>query len=135
MSIYLRIRDMNPYSHVDLSQSLAEEFQEKSFVLIFDQIESAGKGSIDFLINFAKLMPDRFHIIVSFKVEERIWRDTVARELYEDARDKIVELEYGKELQVEGLSAEDIGKWIKFVKGVELSLVPNLQRIREGLWL
>jgi tetratricopeptide (TPR) repeat protein len=120
-------------SYVDLFQSLAQEFQEKSFVLIFDQLESAGKGTINFLINFAKLMPDRFHIIASFIVEERIWSDTVARELYEDARDKLADLEYGKEgLKVEGLAAEEIGKWIKSVKGVELPLVPDLNRIREN---
>jgi tetratricopeptide (TPR) repeat protein len=37
-----------------------------------------------------------------------------------------------KELRLESLSEEDIGEWIKSVKGINLPLVPDLKRIREN---
>ena len=37
-----------------------------------------------------------------------------------------------KKLPIGGLCAEDIGKWIKAVRGISLPLIPDLQRIREN---
>jgi hypothetical protein len=37
-----------------------------------------------------------------------------------------------KEITIEGLSIEDICKWIKRVRGTPLPLNPDLQRIREN---
>jgi len=56
----------------------------------------------------------------------------VARKLHEDTRDNILNELDGKELRLEGLSAEEIGKWIKIVRGVNLQLNPELKRIREN---
>jgi hypothetical protein len=121
-------------SYLDIFQSIAEEFKERQFILIFDQFESAGKSSIDFFLNFVKLItpPDRFHVVVAFRTEERSWSDATARKLYEDTRDTIINDLDGEELRLEGLSAQDIGKWIKIVRGVSLQLIPDLKRIREN---
>jgi predicted ATPase len=64
-------------SYLGMFRSLADEFKDRSFVLIFDQFESAGKLSIDFFLNFVKFMPDRFHVIVA------------ARRLYEDSASSV----------------------------------------------
>lgn len=118
-------------SYLDIFKSIAEEFKERQFVLIFDQFENEGKASIDFLINFAKLMPDRFHIIVSFRLEA-----TTTRHLYEWIKNNLINLGYGKELELKGLSAEAIGKWLGLVRKVgtksKLPLIPDLQRIKEN---
>jgi hypothetical protein len=62
--------------NLGIFRSLADEFKEdRNFVLIFDQFESAGKLSIDFFLNFVKFMPERFHIIVAFRIESYNWAD------------------------------------------------------------
>ena len=37
-----------------------------------------------------------------------------------------------KKIPIEGLCAEDIGKWIKQVRDISLPLIPDLKRIREN---
>jgi hypothetical protein len=75
----------------------------------------------------------RFHIIVSFRTETGRWEyDTPARKLFEETKDKLIRDFGGKELRLEGLSAESIGIWIKVSRGLSLPLVPDLQRIREN---
>ena len=56
-------------AYVGILQSLAEEFESRQFVLIFDNFESTGRASFDFLINFILRLPTGFHIIVAFKTE------------------------------------------------------------------
>jgi tetratricopeptide (TPR) repeat protein len=120
-------------SYLDIFQSLAEEFKERQFVLIFDQFESAGKAAIDFFLNFVKLMPpDRFHIVIAFRTEERRWSEFTTRKLYEDTKDGIINELGGKELRLEGLSPEEIGKWIKIARGINLQLIPDLKRVWEN---
>jgi tetratricopeptide (TPR) repeat protein len=118
------------HSYLGILQSIADEFKERSFVLIFDEIESTGKASIDFLLNLAKFLPDRFHIVVSINTVN-IGPSTTSK-LYEDIKDKLIEHLNGNELAIEGLSAEDIGKWIKRIRGISLPLMPDLQRIKEN---
>ena len=43
-------------AYLSIFRSLAEEFKERRFVLIFDQFESVGKASTDFFLNFVKLV-------------------------------------------------------------------------------
>jgi tetratricopeptide (TPR) repeat protein len=117
-------------AYMTILESLADEFPNRRFVVIFDQFETARKVSIDFLINFVARMPSKnFHVIVSFKVEERAWSDKVARELYEYARGHLTDLG-ARNITLEGLSAEEIGEWIKAVRKVELC-PKDLQIIRE----
>jgi tetratricopeptide (TPR) repeat protein len=117
-------------SYVGIFRSLVQQFRERRFVLIFDQFESAGKQSVDFLINFGKLMPDNFHIIVSFKAEDT-WIDAVARKSYEYAKRNLIDIG-AKESKLEGLSEEAIGEWIKSVTGENLPSIPHLRRIKEN---
>lgn len=118
------------FAYMTIVESLANEFVDRKFVFIFDQFEMVRKASIDFLINFVARMPENnFHVIVSFKVEERAWSDTVARQLYEYAKEQLTDLG-AKNIGLEGLSAEEIGEWIKAVRKVELP-PKDLQIIRE----
>ena len=119
-------------SYLDIFQSLVREFTERSFVLIFDQIETAGKASIDFLLNFVKLMPDKIHLVVAYKIQDLKWGDQTDRKLFEDTRDTLLFDLRANELKLEGLSEDAIGKWIKLIKNVQLPLVPDLRRIREN---
>ncbi len=117
-------------AYMTILESLANEFPDGRFVFIFDQFETARKASIDFLINFVARMPSKnFHVIVSFKVEERAWSDKVARELYEYAKGHLTDLG-ARNITLEGLSTEEIGEWIKAVRKVELC-PKNLQITRE----
>ena len=43
-------------AYLDIFRSLAEEFKERRFVLIFDQFENVGKASTDFFLNFVKIV-------------------------------------------------------------------------------
>jgi AAA+ ATPase superfamily predicted ATPase len=108
-------------SFVGIIQTILKQFGNRHLVLIFDQFESVRKSSIDFLINFIRLMQSnyKFHIIVSFKVEEQKWSDTVARELYAYASQHLQELG-AKQLKLVGLSEESIGSWIKCIRNVNL---------------
>ena len=117
-------------SYIDIFNILKTEFQEHVFVLIFDQFENVGKASIDFLIDFLKNIPTMFHVVISFRSEEEISDDIVAKKVYEYATRSLEELG-AREIIVKGLSAEDIGVWIKMVKGIDLPLIPDLKRIRE----
>ena len=118
-------------SYIDIFNILKTEFQEHAFILIFDQFENVGKASIDFLIDFLKNLPSMFHVVISFRSEEEISDDDiVAKKVYEYATRSLEELG-AREIIVKGLSAEDIGVWIKTVKGIDLPLIPDLKRIRE----
>lgn len=125
-------RDEVRQSYVDIFKAIADEFKDRRFVLIFDQFENVGKAPIDFFLNFAKFLEpkERFDIIVSFKTDDTIWNDPAAKKLYEDLERKITHDLGGKKIPMLGLSVEDIGKWIKLLKGISLP-IPNLQDIRE----
>jgi tetratricopeptide (TPR) repeat protein len=127
-------RDEARQSYIEIFKAIADEFKERRFILIFDQFESVGKASTDFFLNFVKfLMPqERFDIIVSFSTDDTTWNDSAARKVYEDLERKMTYDLNAKKISIEGLSAEDIGKWIKQVRGMSLPLVPDLQRIREN---
>jgi hypothetical protein len=78
-------------SYLGIFQSLADEFKDRRFVLLFDQFESTKKASVEFLINFVNRMPDKFHIVVSFRTEGEehigsVSSDSASIELYEYAR-------------------------------------------------
>ena len=75
-------------SYLDIFNAIANEFTERKFVLIFDQFESVGKASTDFFLNFAKfiLRKDRFHIIVSFRTDDRMLADFSKRNVFKDLR-------------------------------------------------
>jgi tetratricopeptide (TPR) repeat protein len=118
-------------SYIAIFESLQTEFKDRSFVLVFDQFESVGKASVDFLIDFLKNMPDRFHIIISFRSEESSSEDAIARKMYEYVTDSL-ENQGAKIIKIEGMTAEEIGEWIKSVKGISLPLVPDLKRIGEN---
>jgi tetratricopeptide (TPR) repeat protein len=118
-------------SYIDIFNILKTEFEEHVFVLIFDQFENVGIASIDFLIDFVKNLPNMFHIVVSFRSEEEeISDDTVAKKVYEYTTRSLEELG-AREIIIKGLSAEEIGVWIKTTKGIDLPLIPDLKRIRE----
>lgn len=103
-------------------------------MLIFDQFESVGKASTDFFLNFAKFLTPqkRFDIIVSFRTDDTTWNDPSVRNVYENLEQKLLYDLGAKNISIEGLSAEDMGKWIKAVRGISLPLTPDLQRIREN---
>jgi tetratricopeptide (TPR) repeat protein len=121
-------------SYLDIFKAVADEFKDRKFVLIFDQFEGVGKASTDFFLNFSKfvLKEDRFHIIVSFRTDDRILTDLSKRNVFEDLRSKIKRELGGKITELGGLSAKDIGDWIKLDKGIILPMVPDLVRIREN---
>jgi tetratricopeptide (TPR) repeat protein len=121
-------------SYLGIFRTLAEEFKERRFVLMFDQFENVGKASTDFFLNFVKLVnpKERFDIIVSFRIDDTIWNDPTIRRVYEEIEQKMINELGAKKIAIEGLSAEDIGKWIKLVRKVSLPLIPDLQRIREN---
>ncbi len=119
-------------SYIDVFKALVQEFKERQFVLIFDQFEYVGKASIDFLMNFIKLMPiERIHVIISFRTDDRIWNDPSYKKMYEDIQNKLIDEMHGKEVTLQGLSSQDIGRWIEIVREVSLPLTPDLHRIRE----
>jgi len=57
-------------------------------------------------LNFAKftMMKDRFHILVSFRTDDRILTDISKRNIFEDLRTKIKRELGGKITELEGLS-------------------------------
>ncbi len=126
-------RDEATQSYLDIFRAIADEFKDRRFVLIFDQFESVGKASTDFFLNFVKFLEpkERFDIIVSFKTDDTIWNDVAARKVYEDLERTLTYDLRAKKISIEGLSAEDIGKWIKQVRKILLPANPDLQRIRE----
>ena len=118
-------------AYLALFEGLAKEYNNRTFVLIFDQFESVGKHAIDFLINLIKLLPDRFHLIIGFQTKDRTWRKETIRTLFEDTKDKIVFDLGGKELELQGLNVNDIEEWIKLVRNKRLPLHPDLYRVQE----
>ena len=125
-------RDEARQSYLETLQAVANEFKERRFVLIFDQFESVGKASTDLFLNFVKFLKpqERFEIIVSFRTDDTTWNDASVRSVYEDLERKLAYDLDAKKISIEGLSAEDMGKWIKQVRGIFVPLIPDLQRIR-----
>lgn len=99
-------KDETLQAYLSIFRSLAEEFKETRFVLIFDQFENVGKASTDFFLNFVKLvMPqERFDIIVSFRTDDTTWNDPIARKLYEDLERKLLYDLGATKLSIEGKS-------------------------------
>ncbi len=52
--------------------------------------------------------------------------------MHENLEQKLLYDLGAKKISIEGLSAEDIDKWIKQVRGITLPSIPDLQRIREN---
>jgi|tagenome__1003787_1003787.scaffolds.fasta_scaffold20985577_1 tetratricopeptide (TPR) repeat protein len=75
---------------------------------------------------------DRFHIIVSFRTDEITKQDFSTAVLFEELRDKMKGELHSNIIDLQRLSAEDIGKWIKIVRGITLPMIPDLQRIKEN---
>jgi len=127
-------RDQALKAYLDIFRSLAKEFNKRRFVLIFDQFEHVGKPSTDFFLNFVKfIMPqERFHIIVSFRTDDITWNDPSIRKAYEELEQMLINDLATEKVSLEGLSAEDIGKWIRMDRGISLPLVPDLKRIKEN---
>src|SRR5205085_11725802 len=97
-------------AYLGIFRTLAEEFKERRFVLIFDQFENVGKASTDFFLNFVKLVnpKERFDIIVSFRTDDTTWNDPTIRRVYEEIEQKMINELGAKKITIEGLSAEDI---------------------------
>jgi len=117
-------------AYLALFEGIAKEYNNREFVLIFDQFESVGKHAIDFLLNLIKFLPDRFHIIIGFQTKDRTWRKETIRTLFEDTKDIVLDLG-GKELELQGLNVNAIEEWIKLVRNKRLPLHPDLHRIQE----
>jgi tetratricopeptide (TPR) repeat protein len=99
--------------YLGIFEALADEFNDRKFILIFDQFESAGKTSFDLLIDFISKMPKkRFHVVVSFKAEEPESNDRAAVELYQDA-EKRLRRKGARILRLKGLTHDEIRDWIK----------------------
>lgn len=111
---------------------IGKEFKDRQIVLIFDQFEYVGKAAIDIFLNFVKFMPERFHILVSFTTDDKILYDSSLKKLYKETKDQLLNKLGGKEIQLEGLSIEDIGRWIKVARGIHLESTPDLRRIKEN---
>lgn len=124
-------------SYLEIFKAIADEFKERRFVLIFDQFESVGKASTDFFLNFAKFLEpqERFDIIVSFRTDDTTWNDPTNKRIYEDLQRKLTYELDARKISIEGLSAEDIGKWIKQVRGISLPLIPeeDEDHVRTGI--
>ena len=69
---------------------------------------------------------------MSFRTDDTIWNEPSARKLYEDLERKLINELGAKKITIEGLSAQDIGKWIKAVRNISLPFTPDLQRIRQN---
>lgn len=117
--------------YLKIFKTISDEFPKRQFLLIFDQFEYVGKASLDFLLNLIKLLPDTFHFLIAFKTPDRQWENESIRKLYSETCDKIIYDLKGKVLQLEGLTAEEIGEWIYRVRKIKLPLIPDLTRIRE----
>ena len=111
------------FVYVGIFQSFAQEFKDRSFIFLFDQFESTDRASVDFLANFVKCMPERFHIVISFS-------DTGSRQLYEYAKKNLLKGQ-DEPLRLTGLSEEGIGQWIKHARNVELQTT-DLQKIKKN---
>jgi AAA+ ATPase superfamily predicted ATPase len=81
---YARENSVEPViSYGRVFESLLEEFGDRSFILIVDRFETVRKSSVDFLVNLTNYLQQRharFHIIVSFTIEEEKWGVMVANE-------------------------------------------------------
>jgi tetratricopeptide (TPR) repeat protein len=94
--------------------SIAQEFSERTFVIIFDQIESVGKSSLDFLFNLIKFLTDKFHIFLAFKIEET-WEDQLSKTLF-DYTDNMVRNLNGVVSTLNELTIDDIDLWIQYTR-------------------
>src|SRR5215831_2676123 len=118
--IVAKNRDQAMQTYLGIFRALAKEFKTRRFVLIFDQFEQVGKPSTDFLLNFVKfiMQQERFHIIVSFRTDDITSNDPSVRNAYEELEQKLINDLDTEKVPLEGLSSEDIGKWIKMIRGI-----------------
>ena len=69
---------------------------------------------------------------MSFRTDDTTWNDPTIRRVYEEIERKLINEIGAKKITIEGLSARDIGKWIKAVRNISLPFTPDLQRIRQN---
>jgi tetratricopeptide (TPR) repeat protein len=121
-------------SYIDIFRMLVDEFKGREFVLIFDQFEHVGKTSVDFFLNMSKflMLKSGFHIIVSFKTDEKKSIDASTKSIFDQIKYTITRELKGQIITLNGLSPENIGEWIKSVRGIPLPITPDLKRIREN---
>ncbi len=55
---------------------------------------------------------ERIHVIVSFRTDDRLWNDPSYKKMYEDLQAKLIYEMHGKEVVLQGLTSQDIGRWI-----------------------
>ena len=65
------------------------------------------------------MFEERLHIIVSFSTDERIIQESSNNALFKELRDKVIIDIHGKPMELQGLSPQDIGEWIKIARGVD----------------
>jgi tetratricopeptide (TPR) repeat protein len=94
--------------------SIAQGFSERRFVLIFDQIESVGKSSLDFLFNLINFLTDKFHIFLAFKIEEN-WEDQISKSIFDHTNNMVRNLT-GVVSRLDELTIDDIDLWIQEAK-------------------
>jgi hypothetical protein len=107
--------------------SLAKEFEDRKFILIFDNFESVGRASFNFLTDFISRLPARFHILVAYKTEEPNSPDSAAVVLYQEAERRLRK-QNAKVSKLEGLKKDDIHEWIRSVKKTK-PLPSHLQKV------
>ncbi|KAF5434079.1 putative ATPase, AAA+ ATPase superfamily [Candidatus Methanophagaceae archaeon] len=106
--------------YLDLLGALVQKTNKK-IVLMIDQFERATKSSIDLFLSVVRGLPKGVYVIASFKIgaEARHYEEIESELGYEGC--KIAELN--------GLSEDEIGEWIRRERGVEF-LKPELRKIR-----
>jgi predicted ATPase len=98
---------------IKLFISISNEFPDIQFILVLDKLERIGKSAIDFLINFVKFLPVNYHVILSYKVGT--WESEGEKRVYDETRNKVIYDLGGKEILLEGLREEDIGKFLTLI--------------------
>jgi tetratricopeptide (TPR) repeat protein len=99
--------------------SIAQEFSERRFVLMFDQIESVGIPSLDFLFNLIKFLTDKFHIFLAFKIEQN-WEDQLSKRIFDYTVNMVRNLG-GVVSRLDELTIDDIDLWIQYTRNRTLS--------------
>ena len=108
--------------YLDLLGALALK-TNKRIVVMIDQFELATLSSVDFFMSLVRGLPQCVYVVASFKKgEEPRHYEAIEPDLrYEGSR--IVELN--------GLSEDEIGDWIRKERGIDL-LKPELKKIRRA---
>jgi hypothetical protein len=86
------------------SDLLLKSLREAGFAMIFDQFESVGKASTDFLLNFVKFLTpqERFDIMYPLKLMIQSWNDPAARKLYQHLERNMIYNVGAKKISIEG---------------------------------